>query len=277
MNDIIQDYESRLRFSGKAISTIKSYSNNLKSFLIYCQAKPTTDMVISYLDELLKKNIEKSTWNQIMYSIRFYFWITNKEFPLFIKKQKVRQKSKNIPLKEDIAKAIINTEELKEKAILLLFYDGWLRRSEAQILMTKDIDFSKNLIYVRAGKGNKDRVVWIKENTKWLFYYYLKSRPNKNNPYFINKNGSDKRYMSKKYLYSVVNQHDALWHPHLLRHAGATYYYIETGDLIGTSRKLGHEDITTTMIYLSLKREDLVMHKPSPYPLLINGRFAHNY
>ena len=80
----------------------------------------------------------------------------------------------------------------------------------------------------------------------------------------------------KSYLHFAVRQHNPLWHPHLLRHAGATHYYLDTGDLIGTSRKLGHNEITTTMIYLSLKREDLVMHNPSPYPLLINGSFVHN-
>jgi integrase/recombinase XerD len=48
---------------------------------------------------------------------------------------------------------------LKEKAVLHLFYSCGLRRTEGEVLNIHDLHFKEQLLYVRAGKGAKRRVV----------------------------------------------------------------------------------------------------------------------
>jgi site-specific recombinase XerD len=268
MQEAIQLYERKLRFSGKSQTTIKSYSANLNNFFISIQStNPTQTQTEEYLDALLKKGIERSTWNQIMYSIKAYYEeCLNKRFT-FANRLKVRQKFIQIPKKEEIIFAIHKTEEIKEKVILLMFYDGCFRRSELQTLKVKSINLNTNLCYIQAGKGDKDRIIKISNATKYMVEAYLQDRLEKNNPYLLSANYSTTRYVCKSYLFNVVNAAGERigltgWHPHLLRHAGATHLLEKTGDIYKVSKKLGHSDIKTTVnVYTHLTRNQTIEQK----------------
>lgn len=271
MKQVIERYARALRFKGLAETTIKSYSGNLKCFFTYTQNWNIDSwMVEDYLAKLLERRIEHSTYNQVMYSIQHYCSIFGYPFPKEIKKLRQFKQIELIPAKEQVLSAIRQEEGLKEKVVLLCLYDGFLRKTELQQLLIKDIDFSQDLIKVRRGKGSKDRVIDISPSTKWFIYYYLEQRKEKNNPYLLSAD-SYKKYVSGGYIYQVVSQ-VGLGHPHLLRHAGATHTYQETGDLLYVSNKLGHNDIKTTQIYLNFGREHLAVRKPINYlPLIRNN------
>ena len=271
MDSILARYEKVLRIEGKSQSTIRSYYNNLRSFLIYTQ-KPNIEswQIEDYLDCLLRKNIEHSTYNQIMYSIRNYCRIFGYGFPNTVSKLRVRRKEEFIPQKFEIIRSIYLTEDFRDKVVMALLFDGWHRREEAQKQLIRNIDFTHDRIII---DNAKDRIVDISPKTKYLIKAYLQIRPEKNNPYLFAADNAQK-YVSKSYLFNVVNQAGKLvgyddWHPHLMRKAGATISYLETGDLLYVSNKLGHQDIKVTQTYLGLKREHLVLHKPVNYvPLL---------
>ncbi|GFP37735.1 hypothetical protein HKBW3S44_01412 [Candidatus Hakubella thermalkaliphila] len=58
--------------------------------------------------------------------------------------------------------AMVNTEKvqvnnIKQKAILMLAYSAGLRVSEVIRLRPQDIDTKRNMIYIKAAKGRKDR------------------------------------------------------------------------------------------------------------------------
>jgi integrase len=238
------------------------------------------ELIAQYLENLIDKKISRSYWNQAMYSIRKYCEFFGHPFPKYIKKLRVPRKVKKIPLKNDILKAIKKTEYLKHKTVLLMLYDGFLRRSEIQKQKIEDIDFITNNVIIRNGKGGKDREVDISDVTKLFITYYLDTRNDKN-PYLISKDGSNKRYLSKKTIYKIVKTAGKRigqdnWHPHLLRHAGATHTFKKTQDLLRISRKLGHSDIMTTMHYLNLRREDLLLNSKIDYVPLIGNKSSVN-
>ena len=284
MQQTLNQYEKRLRLAGMQPSTIRSYSHNLKDFFLYTQTVHIDDFMIEdYLNLKLERGIDKQTYNQIMYSIRWYCLNLQKSsFPLHIRKIQPRRKIKDIPNKEKILEAIRQIEEITEKVIMLLFYDGWLRRSELQILKVKDINLDNREVFVRSGKGDKDRVITITKTTAAFISYYLKFRENQKNPYLLHAIGSDCRYVSKSYLWDVVNMAGRLagyetWHPHLMRHSGATHTWLETGDLVSISDKLGHKDITTTMIYLNLTERNLVRRKTNAVSPLLSYKHGDNH
>ena len=68
---------------------------------------------------------------------------------------------------------IINApSNLKHKFLLNLIYSCGLRVGEAVTLKYTDIDFSRNLIHIRAGKGRKDRYVMLASRVVTLFKQY---------------------------------------------------------------------------------------------------------
>lgn len=67
---------------------------------------------------------------------------------------------------------------LRDRAILETFYSTGMRRSELVHLKLSDIDAERGTVFIRQGKGGKDRVVPIGERAlAWLERYLLEVRP----------------------------------------------------------------------------------------------------
>jgi len=68
--------------------------------------------------------------------------------------------------KEEIIKLINSTNNLKHKLIIKILYSSGLRLQELIDLKKKDINFDRSLIFVKSGKGRKDRITLLSENLK---------------------------------------------------------------------------------------------------------------
>ena len=67
---------------------------------------------------------------------------------------------------------------LRDRAVLEVFYSCGLRRNELINLWAKDVDFERGTVFVRCGKGSKDRYVPIGERALfWLRLYLGTVRP----------------------------------------------------------------------------------------------------
>ncbi len=67
---------------------------------------------------------------------------------------------------------------LRDRSVLEVFYSCGLRRSELIDLRLRDIDFDRGTVFVRCGKGAKDRYVPIGERALfWLRLYIELARP----------------------------------------------------------------------------------------------------
>ena len=67
---------------------------------------------------------------------------------------------------------------LRDRAVLEVFYSCGLRRNELINLWVKDVDFERGTVFVRCGKGSKDRYVPIGERALfWLRLYLGTVRP----------------------------------------------------------------------------------------------------
>ena len=117
---------------------------------------------------------------------------------------------------------------LRDRAILEVFYSCALRRQELINLAIRDIDFDRGTVFVRNGKGAKDRYVPIGERALfWLRLYLNLARPhltgNPDNPtLFVSSNGTPvcPDWLSRKirrYLATAgINKNGSC---HLLRHS----------------------------------------------------------
>jgi len=70
------------------------------------------------------------------------------------------------------------TKNLKHRTILALLYSAGLRIGEALNLKLKDIDIDRRQLFVKNGKGRKDRVVILADSfIPLLQNYYMTYEP----------------------------------------------------------------------------------------------------
>ena len=112
---------------------------------------------------------------------------------------------------------------------------------------------------MECGEGNKDRDLAIPEYLIDLFDSWRKKRP-ESNFFFSSLKG---KKLSIRYLQQMVKRYaqkagfSKIISHHTLRHTYATQYYKQTKDIETLRRILGHSDISTTTIYITLANIDV--------------------
>lgn len=148
---------------------------------------------------------------------------------------------------------------LRDRAILETFYSTGLRRMELTRLTVSDVDFAGGAVFVRQGKGRKDRVVPIGERAlAWIEKYLADARPelaragDAAGPLFVTEQGAP---LTVKYLSAMVTRYvtkaglGKLGSCHLFRHTCATLMLEHGADIRHVQEQLGHACLQTTQIY----------------------------
>ena len=148
---------------------------------------------------------------------------------------------------------------LRNKAIISLMLHCGLRVSEVADLRPGNINITKGKLRVESGKGSKDRDLAIPEYLIDLLNSWRKKRPE--GLFFFST--LDGKKLSVRYLQQMVKRYgqkagiNKNISPHTLRHTYATQYYRQTKDIETLRRILGHSDISTTTIYITLANIDV--------------------
>jgi site-specific recombinase XerD len=173
-----------MQLRGYSSKTIVSYSKYLRRFLLFTD-KPVetllTEDVRCFLLFLVNKKLSTSYINSA-YSVCQLFFKSVLKKPFSLDDIPRVKSSKKLPmvLSSSEVFAILNaTSNMKHKAILMLAYSAGLRVSEVVHLKVSDIDSANMQIFVRSGKGDKDRYTILSRNTlEYLRLYYKSYRPN---------------------------------------------------------------------------------------------------
>lgn len=149
-------------------------------------------------------------------------------------------------------------EDLRDRALLELFYSSGLRLAELQQLDLDDLEGDLSELRV-TGKGRKQRVVPVGRKAREALRQWLRRRPDLAAP------GEKALFLSRRrqrLSRSAIQQRMKFWarraglpvnvHPHRLRHSFATHLLEESGDLRAVQELLGHANISTTQIYTHL-------------------------
>jgi len=178
-------------------------------------------------------------------------------------------------LTEAEIKALYNACEddiygLRDRAILGLYYGCGLRRSEGVAVDVPDVQFSRGLLYVRAGKGNKERYVplagQVAEDLRW---YLIEARPKLLKESASGRTGSSPSLLISQRSRRPQGQSIALRLAglvekagipkevglHSLRHSIATHLLRNGMPLFEIQRFLGHSSLESTQIYTHIKEE----------------------
>ena len=145
---------------------------------------------------------------------------------------------------------------LKHRIALMLIYSAGLRISEAVKLKISDIDFDRQTIMVRDGKGLKDRCLPLSKVIALGLVKYLAEFKPQNWLFNSNKIGNP---YSRRSIQSVMQQSIAkaqIDKPkasvHSLRHSFATHLLENGVNIVTVQTLMGHSKIETTLVYLQL-------------------------
>jgi integrase/recombinase XerD len=164
--------------------------------------------------------------------------------------------------------------DLRDRALLELFYSSGLRVSELAALTLQQTDLEQGLVRV-FGKGAKERIVPIGGRARAALADYLAAgrprlvKPHTRSQFFLNNRGGA---LSRVMLWMIVRKYARLAgltqkvKPHLLRHSFATHLLAGGADLRAIQEMLGHASIATTQIYTSVEPGRLLTHHARYHP-----------
>lgn len=255
--------------------TYESYLGKTKDIMRYFGEKDIEDVtteelrifLLKYLKE--KRKLGDRSINYYNSVIRFIYEVTldkvlnKKQLPMR-KKKKTMYK---VLTKEELSTFFNCVDDFKFKTIFMLAYGSGLRIGEIANLRVEDIDSKNMRIFIREGKGNKERYTMLsKQSLEMLRIYWSKYRQNKRRGrIFLSESGAAitvgvirehfRRYRKKAKLSEKVTMHT-------LRHCYATNLIENGATLIQVKELMGHSNIRSTMEYVHVANIDLGLESP---------------
>jgi integrase/recombinase XerD len=165
---------------------------------------------------------------------------------------------------------------LRDRAVLEVFYSCALRRAELIALTIHDVDFDRGTVFVRSGKGAKDRYVPIGERALfWLRLYLELVRPrfasaaSDSRELFLSSVGTPlcADWLSRRVRgYLAAAGIEKKGSCHLLRHTVATLMLEGGADIRYVAEMLGHARLETTQRYTRVSIDRLRLVHAAAHP-----------
>jgi len=165
-----------------------------------------------------------------------------------------------------------NALEVRDLALMELFYSAGIRLAELTGLRLKDLDLASGEARV-LGKGRRERLAPIGRKAVRALKRWLEERAGVAQPdceaLFVGRNG---RQMTARAVQLRVAARaraqgiPARVHPHLFRHSFATHLLESSHDLRAVQELLGHANISTTQVYTHLDFQHLARTYDRTHP-----------
>lgn len=255
--------EKKIIVSGKSISTLNNYMRCIAHVALHFKCLPSQldmEQIEDYLLVVKKRNTtaSESFFKHTVYGLRFLFRCEGLDDRAIKLPHLKRDNKLPVVLGRSEMKELLKAPALLKHRILIgVLYGCGLRCREARSLLIKDVDFERNMIHVRQGKGGKDRYVPIGTHLSRGLKKYLETQlPHK----WIFNGKSHQEHFSQKGVQWVVREstkktsiqkHVTV---HTLRHTYATHLLEDGLDIVSIKELLGHAHIQTTMIYLHVAK-----------------------
>lgn len=132
-----------------------------------------------------------------------------------------------------------------------------LRKEEVLQIRAEDIDISngESMFILIHGKGSRERKVFVRDDVAISIIKYLEKHPMKLSNYLFESRvrggfPMDKTNWNKAFTRACLKVTGKKYHPHQLRSTRATMWYDQGIDIARIQQRLGHSNISTTMIYI---------------------------
>ena len=274
---IRQAYTTYLEVRNYAPSTIANYLRCVEGLAYHYYRRPdriSFQEVQHYLHYLAKRH--HYSWNSIhgiVFALRS-FYAGFLRLPAVAFEIPVPKLPKRLPLvwtPQEIERLIAAAPEARTRAMIQLGYATGMRLFEICRLKRGDLDPGHRTIWVRQGKGRKDRAAIYPVSLQAILDAYLAGAPTSTWVFPAPMDPSQpastglaiKRFLRTKKLAGLERQGGM----HSLRHSFATHQVARGTDIYTVQRLLGHKHVTTTQIYLHLA-QGILLAKAASLDLL---------
>ena len=165
----------RIRYLHFSYRTEQAYCYWVKLFIKFHglrhpekMSKVEVEQFLSWLAN--ERKASASTHRQALSALIFFFGkVIHTELPWLEEIGRPKQ-GRRLPVvltREEVQSIFKQFDSVEQLTFAKLLYGTGLRIAEGLKLRVKDIDFNRNAIIVREGKGSKDRVVMLPESLAW--------------------------------------------------------------------------------------------------------------
>ncbi len=269
--------------------TLSNYRRDIRGFLDFCQQHNLNDWVSidsqnvrDYVARLHRQGLAGKSLQRLLSSLRSLFRHLLKQQKILANPAtglRAPKSQKKLPdvLSPDALDHLLNlkgkdSESLRDRAILELFYGCGLRLSELTGLDLDSIRWGEQVLVV-LGKGNKQRRVPFGSKARDALQTWLTPRAllvNENeNAVFISLKGKRISPRSVETQLKKRAREQGMFqriYPHLLRHSFASHILESSGDLRAVQELLGHANLSTTQIYTHVDFQHLANVYDAAHP-----------
>ena len=288
-------------------STLHRRDSDIRRFIGWCDergidqpqevTKPILERYQKHLYYYRQANgepLSPTSQNHYLTSVKQFFkWLSQENYLLYNPASELR-----VPRQTPSLPVVLTVEEIealmlqpdlntpygmRDRAILEVLYSTGIRRSELCHLQLHDLSLSRQTLYVREGKGGRDRLLPLGERAaQWLARYLLTIRPqlltdinhqtlflnDYGEPFRDNKLGDRVKRLMKKAGITAPGS------CHLLRHAMATHMLENGAELRFIQAMLGHADVRATQIYTHVSIRKLQEIHAATHPARVDDENA---
>jgi len=272
-------FKNYLYLQRVAPKTMEAYLRAVADVSSY-HKQPAVDLTNDQIHDFLLYNIQEkqlswSSCNVLFCGMKKYYrgYLGRKETEFSIPP---RTRSKKIPMllsRDEVARILQVSANLKHRALLATVYSSGLRVSEVVSLRPEHIESSRMMIRVEQGKGRKDRYTvlsrkclellrdyWRNDQPGgWLFFGRDKKLP-------MSINTAQRIYYNAKKKTGITKGRGI----HTLRHCFASHLLDDGTEIYVIKRWMGHSSLKTTYKYIHLS-PDYLSRVKSPLDMLYPG------
>ena len=279
---------------GLSKNTIDAYVRDVKKLENFITTNFKAKKIINidqydlslFIKKLNTENKSRMSQSRIISGIKSFFIFLQNQNKIYynpilkIDRPKISKKLPDILSIEEIDQ-IIKSVDLssfygeRNRAILEVLYSCGVRVSELVNLKCSKLNITEKFIIVK-GKGNKERIIPLsKVLLNYINSYFNNYRSNIKialgceDFIFLSRRGLK---LTRMMIFNIVKKHVILSgikkkiSPHSFRHSFASHLITGGANLRAIQTMLGHENISTTEIYMHLDknfiREEILLHHP---------------
>ena len=277
MDDLVQQFIDHIAYErGLAENTCLAYERDLADFTGFLRETRSVSAVTgvaradiaAWIDHQHKAGFTAATRRRRLFAVKAFFaFLANERLipeniTATIRSPETGRRLPRSLSEKDVATLLesiggSSPRDLRDRAMLELFYACGLRVSELASLGMNDIKVDERLVKC-TGKGNKSRIVPLGTGAHDALLKYMDARER-----FARGNADEQRLFltrrggpfTRQGIFKMLSNRarDALIgehvHPHMLRHSFATHLLANGAPVRVIQEMLGHADVSTTQIY----------------------------
>ena len=281
---------------GLAVNTRISYRNDILQLLNYLKKNEknlrniNSNDIEKFISKFKKQGFEKVTISRKLSALSHFFIFLEEEniinqnpineldLPKQVKKLPQILSIEQVDKLINLSREDRSVNGVRLNTMIEILYATGIRISELVEMKLSATVSEKNFLLIQ-GKGNKERLVPISENTEKNIKKYLKIRnsfllKDKESKWLFPSKQSSRGHITRQRLNQLLQDLRAKAElsnirisPHKLRHAFATHLLANGADLRSLQQMLGHADISTTQIYTHVLKDRLKKLVSDNHPL----------